>query len=419
MKYAVPKEALWGLGLLSLLVLQVALLARAEAWVAFHFPWENPLGDVVGRALSAEGPRQRRPVGALVWSELASGDLLRDEETLRTGPGARIKLLLRGKGEAEMGPRTLATFTLVESRKLNVVSVALREGLLTLRADEKAGSVVVEGTRFDMKAGTELHVSKRALNARAQVQVKKGEVMLAAFGSGKRGAGQTGSAGEALELSPDRGVLRLQTKLAISPKYPSPGSRVFVRGSREPVDFSWSGDEGESVELATTVDFLSPQTVRAGGNSAQGDLTPGRYFWRVRRDVAVSPPVEFTVVPRLQYRARTPASGDVLVRRPETVGLAWDPIPGAVAYRVQASDSPEFGTPFFDRVLKESETKVRLPAKTGLKGSPIYWRLAAQHPQWGDLPWSETYSFQVKAKGKKPKARPETNDPAPQLAPAQ
>lgn len=76
----------------------------------------------------------------------------------------------------------------------------------------------------------------------------------------------------------------------------------------------------------------------------------------------------------------------------QTVGLAWQPVPGASSYHLQFSDDPLFGTCYLDE-LQIMSAEYELNGLSNLQ--TYYWRVAAVDVR-GESDWSDTFSFTVR-----------------------
>ncbi len=78
---------------------------------------------------------------------------------------------------------------------------------------------------------------------------------------------------------------------------------------------------------------------------------------------------------------------------PPTVDLSWDPVDGAVSYRLQISSAPLFAEPMVD--LKDLRTTAAsLP---GVREGGYYWRVAAMFDEGKEGPFAAARKFKVLA----------------------
>lgn len=166
--------------------------------------------------------------------------------------------------------------------------------------------------------------------------------------------------------------------------------------------------------------FLVDQTIVAMGLSAdlQGDIDDGNMAWYLdgtwvgagssfelpaatvgvhqlelivhnNHQLAGSSAIQFEVLNQLVTPQLTaPANGTTGTSH--AVQLDWDPVPGAVSYRVIVGDTPEFGGQVGEvGNITESEGTFNIPLDVNFE---VFWRIMAEHGS-GPSAWSETWSF--------------------------
>jgi len=144
----------------------------------------------------------------------------------------------------------------------------------------------------------------------------------------------------------------------------------------------WNASAGAAtywVEVDNNLDFSSPEFVSSGVVPTSVTVSPallsGLYYWRVRavnlnnQQSAWSVARQFTIGILL-----TPANQSKLVTNSPSLNpqFSWNPVAGAVGYRLEIDDNPAFSSP---------EPPIDLPAdQTTYNGAPLsqgiyYWRI--------------------------------------------
>ena len=187
-------------------------------------------------------------------------------------------------------------------------------------------------------------------------------------------------------------AFQLKTELALPPP-PAPDLKpkdveVAFSKKNNAVKFNWPPVEGANsyrIEISKDPDFetqLNSQDVRTNAYEFK-DLPEGKIHWRVRsqddKDEMVSDwsQGEFNlkeVPPVLTPPALRGAMSRISIATDDAVipSFQWDPVQGAVAYKVEVSDSPDF-----KRIVSTSYTKqsfARIPLQNS---KDYYWRVSS------------------------------------------
>jgi Leucine-rich repeat (LRR) protein len=155
-----------------------------------------------------------------------------------------------------------------------------------------------------------------------------------------------------------------------------------------------------TVQVANNSAFSSPvinRTLATTNYTHPSALAQGHYFWRVRaRDAARnwsawSPTWAFTIdtAPPARPVLTAPANGASTTDHTPT--LRWNPVAGAIKYRVQVDNNSDFSSPAINRLL--SATSFTLSSV--LSNGTYYWRVNAQDAAGNISAWSPRWSFRV------------------------
>lgn len=390
---------------LVLLVCEVLYLLHWLRIIQLPLPWEEKasLWRKIGVVAEKRNVLKNRGDGSLSWFPMGTGEEVHLNDTLLTGPDSTARLEIVSQGEILLESNTLLKFSEGPKTQDGRLNLELVQGLLRVRTKKGALPMHMKSHSLMLGPGTEIVLSRPALMDQSQVQVKAGEAKIIPDeeigADGKKQAPITLKVGEALQMQTQRALARLETKLAIEPKYPVPQARIFAKGNVETIGIYWDGEEAREVEISREPDFLAPRRLRTSGRSVQADFTPGKYYWRARRDVAVSPALEFTLMPAVQYKLVHPEN-ESAVKEGATVTLKWEPVVGASHYLVEISRTEDFKDYLVQSDVNDVETQLK-----GIQAGNYFWRVRAVHPEWGPWSASPVHSFQAKRKLSAPKPK--------------
>ncbi len=175
---------------------------------------------------------------------------------------------------------------------------------------------------------------------------------------------------------------------------PSPGE-IFVAGQVVPVVALVADLQGEIPD--SDVDwFLDGSWVGEGASFELPDVSVGTHqlLASVYNNLQIegNDSVQFEVISQLEFPQLVgPTDGAIGLSR--TVFLDWQPVPGAVSYRLQLSDNANFdeagGMVAEAGNIADDEQTIGFPEEIG---SPIYWRIMAEHLS-APSGWSQARSF--------------------------
>jgi len=397
--------------LISLAVLclltEVVYLLHLLKIIRLPLPWERSTAQWrdIGKVAEKRNQLKSRGDASLTWFPLGQGERVHLHDSVLTGPDSSARLEIEGQGEILLESNTLVRFAeTAKDQAEGRLSLDLAQGLVRVRSKTLSVPLHLRKHRLLLGPDTELVLSKPPLVEQSQLQVRSGEVKVISE-EGKDG--KAGSAtdslilkkGEAIQVQSERGLARLETSLNIDPKYPVDRARLFAKGNVESIGIYWSGEEASEVEISREPDFLQPRRLRTAGRSVQAELVAGKYYWRVRRDIAVSGTKEFTLMPPVTYKLLSPAE-NMAVKEGSSVELKWEAVPDASHYLVEISRTEEFK----DYLLQSdvTDTSTKLPS---IQAGTYFWRVRAVHPEWGPWAPSPVQNFQAKRKLTAPKPK--------------
>jgi len=397
--------------LISLAVLfllaEVVYLLHLLKIIRLPLPWERSTAQWrdIGKVAEKRNQLKSRGEASLTWFPLGQGEAVHLHDSVLTGPDSSARLEIVGQGEILLESNTLVRFSeTARDQAEGRLRLDLTQGLVRVRSKTLAVPLHLKKHRLLLGPETELVLSKPPMVDESQLQVRSGEVKVI---SDEKENGQPGTRtdsltlkkGEAIQVQAERGLARLETSLNIDPKYPVDRARLFAKGNVESIGIYWSGEEANEVEISREPEFLEPRRLRSAGRSVQAELVAGKYYWRVRRDIAVSGTKEFTLMPPVTYHLLAPPE-NTAVKEGTSVELKWEAVPGASHYLVEISRTEEFK----DYLLQSdvTDTSTKLP---GIQAGTYFWRVRAVHPEWGPWAPSPVQNFQAKRKLTAPKPK--------------
>jgi len=406
----VPKDSNWrdrvliGIALVCL-ALEILYLLHWLRIIQLPLPWEQKekLWRKIGVVSEKRNNLKNRADGSLSWFPMAVGEEVHLNDTILTGPESTARLEITDQGEILLESNTLLRFSEGPKTQSGRLNLELVQGLLRVKTKKRGIPLQLKSHQLVLGPDSEVVLSKPAMVNQSQVQVKSGEAKIipdeATVADSKPQPTIALKVGEALQIQPERALARLETKLDIEAKYPAEHARLFAKSNMETVGIYWAGEEAQEVEISRDPDFLEPKRLRTAGRSVQAELTPGKYYWRVRREVAVSAPHEFTLMPTVEYKLLLPANA-AAVKEGADIVLKWGPIEGASHYLVEISRTEEFKDYLMQSDVTEGETTLK-----GIQAGTYYWRVRAVHPEWGAFAPSPVQTFQARKKLTAPKPK--------------
>jgi len=193
--------------------------------------------------------------------------------------------------------------------------------------------------------------------------------------------------GETLEVSKIQNeLIKIERDLELLPKFPGPNARVYGKY----IQFSWRGDKADWIEIDDSPAFLSSKRVKVTNFSGKTVLPIGNYYWRISRENRTSRHQEFTLLPGVRYIPIFPKIGSK-IRLGKIRAIKWKKVRAAKKYALQISKSNKFNNLIINKECKTHKCKL-----DELPPGNYFWRIRATHPTYGDWPFSEAFSFEIK-----------------------
>ncbi|MCB0405586.1 MAG: hypothetical protein KDD51_12450, partial [Bdellovibrionales bacterium] len=379
------------------LILLVSLALCGESVLLLHqmrvldLPWTlgrpGSKGEVVGTVLTKTNDVRSRAEGSLTWYPTGDGDVLRIEDTLLTGPEGSVRVRIEPEGEVFLGPNSMMRFSQTrQAGDLPVLSLDVRRGAARVAAKSRAVALQVRSRALSIEADSEVKVVASELAQQARVEVTTGSLR-------EVSAEESLQAGQAVEIQNDGELKSVALPLKVSDLSPADGTLITATS----VAFRWEGEKA-SVEIGRDQKFseakLYPQESAAGVK-----LSPGVYFWRLREGERTGPIASFILRPEVKLEATLPKL-KATIKGGEGIELRWKGGEVAAGFFVQLSQDPGFKAIFYEKRVGTSSLK--LPK---LKRGEYYWRVQAEHPQFGSWPFSEAFGFSIKDRLAPPKTK--------------
>jgi hypothetical protein len=398
------KDLFLFLGAGILLCVELVLLLSQMRIGPFRFLLgrEKDAHGIIGQVVEKSKELKDRSSSSLTWYPLAKGDSIRAADTVMTGPGASARLKILGEGELILGADTLINFAVDRSNpKRSILQLELDAGEIRLASKSAPVTIRLKDRNLILKSESEVVLSRAPATRDAKMSVKKGEAeIVQAVKEESLSASPVPvvsvKQGEIVKLSNDSQATvatKIETELKLSAISPLADSRVHSEGRLQNINFEWAGNQaqekGIELEISGVPDFSVSRKITPRGNKAALSLPPGKYFWRLKKSEAMSEVFSFIVIPQFRYALLSPRRLSSIMLGKE-IQFRWQPITQIKHYRLEISDNPAFED------LESHEIKEPEAALNDLAPGTYYWRVKAEHEVWGELPYSESYSFTVK-----------------------
>ena len=417
-RHALGVSALATVWMAQLCALAWQLVPEISRWPGW--PWAasgGPAALVVGEVV---GEGQVWTAGALVWKPVREGTPLLPGQAVRVGRVGEVRVGLPLGATARAAANSLIHVGSAAQFARGYVPLDVVSGLVSVESGERLLRLRLGDVDLALRPATQIFISRNPVSPASRVQVRRGEALVARRDtSTSEPRLETLRAGEVVELSRELGPRRLERKLSTRLNLPREGARIVARSASETVEFAWEGEPAEMLELDQFPDFRAVRQIPASGSFARAELAPGRYYWRVRRDVAVSRSASLAVLPRISVKATSPELGAKV--RPKgaksRVQLVWDAIPDASRYRVELAADEAFQRSLFTVEVDRPSVVVGLP-----RPGRYFWRVTAIHGSLGEWPAGPAFDFWIRGavKPKRPvaPAKPEEGaaPPAPKAS---
>ncbi|NBD13445.1 hypothetical protein GTY96_31245 [Corallococcus sp. c25j21] len=376
-----PRGAFMGL----VLLLIVAGCTRTSEGEGVSEAASRELAAIVATCAAAQGPVDTMRTTSAYWEPFEAGATFRAGDWVRTGPGAFVRIELRGGGRIELEELTVVVVerpapeegsgpvvTLESGSTRGVLAEdAPRNGPLVLRGDDGRQVTLTAGAHT---GPTEFRVTRTPRGMR--LSVSRGRLVLSEGGNRR-----TLDAGGWLDVS--RG---LEDSEPDGPPFPaslSPGVDARIAWSPElRIPLTWKaldGAKGYQVQVARDLGFtrrVIDMRVEAPGFMFIPP-EPGMFAWRVAAVDASGQPGESGFARRIFVDRKRPRAMLVAPRdgyetpdatAAEEIVFAWQSTGGAPRYRLVVARDRELRHPVL--VREGSPQQVVLP---GLAPGEYYW----------------------------------------------
>jgi hypothetical protein len=386
----------WLLGIAAFaLILELGLLFHQLRLLPLNFlslketSGRVPIGNLVRKARSV----QERAPGSLSWYPLAPGDAISENDTVMTGAASTAVIAMRDGAELILEPFTLMRFNSVNDTSRDRLALEINRGSIKVRSRTQELRLAFKDGSVRVSADSEIVVSSPGEATQSTLEVKTGGATVE-----REGGSVALTPGQAVALTSDRAPLALLTRFAPQDPTPGNGAQIFISGSRGPVGFAWQGDADAQVEWDTSSEMAAPHLVPAAASRASVSLSAGRYFWRLKKGQSRSNAMEFTVLPKAEYKVNSALS---LLKAKEGVEipLRWSPVPEAEGYLFELASDDKFSR--IEKSLQLKQPEITLPA---LGKGKFFWRVQAQGAL-GNWPFSPVYDLQIKKRMEAPKLK--------------
>jgi len=319
---------------------------------------------------------QRRLSDRVLWDRLRRQSPVYNGDTIRTADLSEATIRFAGGREINLTENTLIRITMRDG----MTEIDLSDGELSLGAGstgvdgDTAGNIILSVGDKRVEAGADAVLSAAAGKDGVAFQVAEGNAVYSDSGGQRR----TVAAGTAAFLGSGGEDRTVPSALVTSPRL---NARYLNRRQESiPVTFTWtrsnlSAAEVLHLEIAEDRNFSRiRQTIYVSVNTAQVQLPPGTWYWRIKREAANSTlassrvTVLYAPPPSLiapaqgytyQYFSKTPA-----------VRFQWREVEGASQYRVEVANNRNFASPRID--LRAKGTVLDTSA---LAAGTWYWRI--------------------------------------------
>lgn len=360
-------------------------------------------GPKIGQVLERTRVLKNRRPRSLTWYPAAAGDAIHLQDTLLTGPASTARIRVEGAGEIFLEPNTLLRFSGEHAGWRSApLSLELAQGRAVVRSSENEMKVRVRNREFELPKLAEVVLTSEPLAPSSRVEVRSGKLLLPEARPGDGGGDEPAAvpAGEVIEVGEARELSRVVRQLHFEPVAPAV-DEVLEVSEPEDVTLRWNGDTDVVLEISSDESFANALKIEPRGNEAIVDLSWGRHYWRARRGDQVGGGIGFEIRPRFRYRLVTPGEGRQF-RDLEKLLFRWAAVAGKEPrrYLVQVSRDRAGRDVVTEREVRATELEMET-----LPPGRYYWRVRAEHPEAGWLPFSSPVSFRVRGPLAPPKPK--------------
>ncbi|MEZ4271274.1 MAG: hypothetical protein R3C68_07530 [Myxococcota bacterium] len=343
------------------------------------------------------------------WQRANKSDTLNSGDSIRSRRGSDTAIEFGDNAAVKLAPQTqLVLGDSHGNADIHQATYSLNGGTAHIEIDAKNDIIAVHEVHID---NTSLRVRpglEKALvdltagpGGRSSILVRQGVVELPNSTIIEAGTAAT------LQDGVIKGSVFPLAKTGINLK-PASSTVVNYKDSIPPVAFSWPENSdaagGYEFEIATDRDF--EKTIlreRISRNQFVYDrLEPGRYYWRVRTKDDLSRgtiKIQKSVEQKCRHCKRTNVINDTgektvvyFQKVLPAITFRWEPVEGAVKYRLKLFSDGDFNAPKVDSVVDDTFTRLESGRITEGK---YYWLVSAINQAGNDISTGKTNSLEI------------------------
>jgi len=317
----------------------------------------DPLGTISFKYNTA----QRRLEDRVLWDRLRQDSTIYNGDIIRTADLSEATIRFGGGRELNLTENTLIRIRM----RAGDTEIDLSGGEVSLGAGSAGAGGVGDNIILSMgdsrvEAGADTVLSASSDGKGLAIQVAEGNAVY----SGSGGQRRTVAAGTAVSLTKTAaGSSTVSDKPAAIVGAPVPNAQFFTqRQGPLAVNFTWKktnipASEALLLEVAENRTFTrSYQSISAIRNSARVELSPGTWYWRIKRTTGntVLASGRFTVVHAASPSLIAPAQDYVYqykLKAP-SVRFQWKRLDNASQYKIDVADNRNFNNPRLTQMVK-------------------------------------------------------------------
>tara|TARA_B100001939_G_scaffold286204_3_gene256294 strand:+ start:13460 stop:15001 length:1542 start_codon:yes stop_codon:yes gene_type:complete len=331
-------------------------------------------GQTIGELTFRYRIAERKFSDSVLWDRINPGDLLRNEDWIRTDSYSEAVLELEDGSRVEMAPETMLVLFVEEGRQ----ELKLMQGSLEL----------------ELKGDYDLIAKDRKiekLNGRSRISLSDDSLEIEQEDSGATLDGQELPSWSRIR---NEGIQKLQSNLTLlSPV----DTRTVVESEKSQVTFRWSGSCPCSLHVQSSSAQQSPISIEAiSENQYQMELPHGIYSWYVKNSSEQSATRSFRLLESQPLQPVQPAAGSTITISNESglVLFSWDGPGFQQRFRIDVSREPDMSN-------SSSLVTSRRSAVFSLAAGTYYWRITSMAglpdaPDTSQDVTSKVLSFEIK-----------------------
>lgn len=342
--------------------------------------------QVIGQVFELNNQPQRKFDGRTLWATLEKDSPIYVNDTIKTFENDQLSIMLEDGTEISLEPNSMI--------RLEGDNITFNGG--TISAINRSGNsevniITSDGSVLSLDKGS-VDISQRE-GEDVELTVTDGEAKL----TSSDGQSRSIDTRESLSVN-QKGDVTNTVQYRISIQYPSSQQYFSSYNSSQAIAFSWELPDGYSESrliLSKFADMRDPLFNELFlQESATVDLTPGRYFFQVRSDDALSPVSRLNVVQESIPSPLKPTQEEEIVYRASLPRIAfqWNPSIYADKYLLEISSDSQF-----NNIVERIQTQDHYAFNQELNEGTYWWRVSPHLPMgsgiWMDF--SQERSFNV------------------------